>query len=118
MNRILIALFAVVSVTAYAQTAQKPNISLHPGRQLGLWRTRRVRRRGDAAARRRHGIDKLAARGPAPYQHEHGDAVHAEPLGDPDRAPRDPIGHALGAVGGVADGLTQWEVTMGESLRS
>jgi hypothetical protein len=42
--------------------------------------------------------------------------MQAQPLGHPDRALRDPLGHALGAVRRRGGGLTQWEVTMAEPL--
>src|SRR5262245_47494747 len=43
-------------------------------------------------------IDRLASEGFAPHQHEHGGAVHAQPLEHPDRTLRDPLRDPLGAV--------------------
>src|ERR1700754_1597236 len=39
-----------------------------------------------------------ATRGAPPHQHEHGGAVPAEPVRNPDRALRDPLRHAFGAL--------------------
>jgi arylsulfatase len=61
-------------------------------------------------------IDRLAAEGLRPDQHEHGAAVHPQPLRHADGPLRDPLGTHSVAFGGAADGLTQWEVTLAEAL--
>src|SRR5260221_4303758 len=114
-TRLLFLLLATVSVAAFAQTGQKPNIlfilvdNLGYG-ELGVYGGGATR--GAPTPR----IDKLAAEGLRLTN------MNMETQCTPSRSAILIGRHAIRSgthsvpFGGVADGLTQWEVTMAESL--
>src|SRR5258706_4772973 len=115
MKRLLVALLAAVSTAAFAQTGEKPNILFilvaHPGYgELGVYGGGATR--GAPTPR----IDKLAAEGLRLTN------MNMEAQCTPSRSSiltgRYAIRSGTYAVpfGGVADGLTQWEVTLAEAL--
>jgi hypothetical protein len=81
-------------IRAAGKEAQHP---AHPRGQPRLRRTGRLRRRGDA--RRSDAAHRQARRrGPAPHQHEHGAAMHAQPLQHVDGALCHSLGNLCSAV--------------------